>query len=53
MNPLNHIDERWFWGAFIALMLVWVVYLYATRPPMRPTDPVPADVVERNPVLAR
>jgi hypothetical protein len=30
MKFLSFVDERWYWRAFIGLMLVWVVYLYAT-----------------------
>ena len=38
MNPLNYISERWFWVALYALLLAWVVYLYATDPGPRPTE---------------
>jgi hypothetical protein len=38
MNPLDHIDGNWFWGAFLAGMLGWVGYLVATDPGPRPTD---------------
>lgn len=40
MNPLNHISERWFWGALYVLMFVWVAYLLATDPGPRPTERV-------------
>jgi hypothetical protein len=38
MNPLNYVDERWFCRTLLTLALAWVVYVYATRPGLRPTE---------------
>jgi hypothetical protein len=42
MSLIRLVESDCFWNVLIVLMLAWVVYLYATRPPMRPTNPVPA-----------
>jgi hypothetical protein len=38
MNRFNHISERWFWGALLALSLACVAYRVATDPGPRPTE---------------
>lgn len=40
MNPLRHVSWNWFWGTLLVLMIALAAYMYATRPPLRPTEPV-------------
>jgi hypothetical protein len=53
MSLMRLVESDRFGNALIVLLIALAVYLIANRPPMRPTDPAPPDVVERNPAPAR
>lgn len=42
MIPSRYVSEAWFWRALVALSLAAGWYAVASRPPMRPTEPLAA-----------